>query len=181
MDDNDFNAAKDGYWRSPFIVREIPTRIVGWATAICTITGRSAWWEAGELFWIAVCLSCISVITKGYWRYNYQAILVQPVYQHLIALSIKRTSGSLIDFALATRKALVFMFWRSQILRPPPGLMSITYSAFTFRATFCWPRWGYSMENCTTVFSMLSSVCKYQLKMRMDSQRNWTLVCVICM
>ncbi len=29
------------------------------------------------------------------------------------------------------------------------------------------------MENCTTVFSMLSSVCKYPLKMRMDSQRNW--------
>lgn len=25
------------------------------------------------------------------------------------------------------------------------------------------------MENCTTVFSMLSSVCKYPLKMRMDS------------
>ncbi len=29
------------------------------------------------------------------------------------------------------------------------------------------------MENCTTVFSMLSYVCKYPLKMRMDSQRNW--------
>nr|VGM55679.1 Uncharacterised protein [Klebsiella pneumoniae] len=36
------------------------------------------------------------------------------------------------------------------------------------------------MENCTTVFSMLSSVCKYPLKMRMDSQRNWALVYVIC-
>jgi len=78
--------------------------------------------------------------------------------------------------AFATRNAVVFIFYLSHILRTPCGLILIPSSAVSLSATFCWPRCGYSTENCTTVCSIALStqfLCPSSVGLKASAPPQW--------
>ena len=84
------------------------------------------WYKEAQRYLLAVKLSLpretVGLITERFCRsmlpFNYYCI---KLYQRLIS----------IDFALNSRKALVWIFSRTQMFRTPLALRSILYSTFS--------------------------------------------------